>query len=111
MRENIFYYFGFPRELVTDQGAQFTSNLIEGIMEQHHIKHINLTPYNSQENVWVGVKNRDLERILTKVVNSSKKDWVAKLVEATWAYNTTWKATTRFTPFELFNGKKELFSI
>ena len=29
LRENIFYKFGYPRELVTDQGSQFTSNLIE----------------------------------------------------------------------------------
>lgn len=34
LRENIFYKFGFLRDLVTDQGSQFTSNLIEEIMEQ-----------------------------------------------------------------------------
>ena len=34
-----------------------------------------------------------------------------RLVEATWAYNTTWKNTTRFTPYELVYGKKALLSI
>jgi len=28
LTENVFYKFGYPRELVTDQGAQFTSHLI-----------------------------------------------------------------------------------
>lgn len=32
-------------------------------------------------------------------------------MEATWAYNTTWKNTIGFTPFDLFYGKKESFSI
>jgi len=36
---------------------------------------------------------------------------VDRLVEATWAYNTTWKTTTAFTPYELVYGKKALLSI
>lgn len=32
LRENIFYKFGFQGELAIDQGTQFTSNMIEGIM-------------------------------------------------------------------------------
>eukprot|EP00253_Pinus_taeda_P005610 PITA_05610 len=39
LRENIFYKFGYPRELVTDQGSQFTSNLIEDLLAHHKIKH------------------------------------------------------------------------
>jgi hypothetical protein len=33
LQENIFSRFGFPKEIVTDQGAQFTSKLIEQIMQ------------------------------------------------------------------------------
>jgi len=33
------------------------------------------------------------------------------LVEATWAYNTTWKTTTASTPYDLVYGKKALLSI
>ena len=48
---------------------------------------------------------------MTKVVSSSRKDWEYRLVEATWAYNTTWKAITSFTPYELVYGKRALMSI
>ena len=48
---------------------------------------------------------------MTKVVNNRRKDWVDRLVEATWAYNTTWKTTTSFTPYELLYGNKALLSI
>lgn len=111
LRENIFYRFGYPRELVTDQGSQFTSNLIEDLLAHHKIKHRTSTPYHPQENGQVEVTNRALEEILTKVVSSSRKYWADCLVEATWAYNTTWKTTTGFTPYELVYGKKALLSI
>ena len=32
--EDIFTRFGVPREIVTDQGAQFTSKLVRGIVEK-----------------------------------------------------------------------------
>eukprot|EP00253_Pinus_taeda_P007368 PITA_07368 len=111
LRENIFYKFGYPRELVTDQGSQFTSNLIEDLLAHHKIKHRTSTPYQPQANGQVEVTNRALEGILTKVVSSSRKDWADHLVEATWAYNTTWKTTTSFTPYELVYGKRVLLSI
>eukprot|EP00253_Pinus_taeda_P036103 PITA_36103 len=59
----------------------------------------------------VEVTSRALEGILTKVVSSSRKYWADHLVEATFAYNTTWKTTTGFTPYELVYGKKALLSI
>ena len=46
LRENILYKFGYPRELATDQGSQFTSNLIEDLLTHHKIKHRTSTPYH-----------------------------------------------------------------
>ena len=37
--EEIFTHYGVPKELVTDQGAQFTSNLITELMKQYNIRH------------------------------------------------------------------------
>eukprot|EP00253_Pinus_taeda_P033235 PITA_33235 len=77
----------------------------------YKIKHKNSTPYNPQANGQVEVTNQALEGILTKVVSSSIKDWAKRLVEATWAYNTTWKTTTGFTPYEVVYGNKAFMSI
>ena len=37
--EDILTHFGVPREIVTDQGTQFTSKLVQKIMEKYKIKH------------------------------------------------------------------------
>lgn len=111
LRENVFYKFGYPRHLVIDQGNQFTSNMIEYILSQYKIKNITSTPYHPQANGQVEVANRELEGIFTKVVSSSRKDWEDRLVEAIYAYNTPWKTTTGFTPYELVYGKNSLLSI
>ena len=107
----MFYKFGYPKEIVTNQGAQFTSHLIENILREHKIKHGTSTTYHPHANGQVEVTNKDLESILTKVVSSSIKYWADRLLEATWAYNTTWKTTTTFTPYELVYGKKCLLSV
>lgn len=52
-----------------------------------------------------------MESILTKVVSSNRRDWADILLEATWAYNTTWKTTTGLTPYDVVYGKKYLISI
>jgi hypothetical protein len=39
----IFTRFGVPREIVTDQGTQFTSNLVKIVTEQYQIKHMKFT--------------------------------------------------------------------
>ena len=40
-----------------------------------------------------------------------KKDWATKLPEALWAYRTTWKTTTGFTPFQLLYGKSAMMPV
>lgn len=48
---------------------------------------------------------------MIKTVASHRKDWVSRLPEAVWAYNTMWKSTIGFTPYELVFGKKPLLPI
>jgi hypothetical protein len=35
--EDVFVHFGVPREIVTDQGAQFTSKLVQSMVQQYKI--------------------------------------------------------------------------
>jgi hypothetical protein len=51
-------------------------------------------------------QNKVIEAILTKTVKENRKDWSKRLLEALWAYRTTWRNTTGFSPYELVYGKK-----
>ena len=48
--EEIFVRFGVPREIVTDQGAQFTSEMVKDLANKYQIKHRKSTPYHPQAN-------------------------------------------------------------
>jgi transposase InsO family protein len=109
--EEIFTRYGTPREIVSDGGSQFTSHMIVKLMQKYGVKHRVTTPYHPQANGQVESTNKVLENILTKAVEIHRRYWAQKLPEALWAYKTTWKNTTGFSPFELVYGKVPLFLV
>jgi transposase InsO family protein len=48
--EDIFTLFDVPREIVTDQGTQFTSKLMKELTEKYGIKHCKSSPYHLEAN-------------------------------------------------------------
>lgn len=48
--EEIFTRYGVPREIVSDQGPQFTSTLIAALVNEYNIRHGKSTPYHPQAN-------------------------------------------------------------
>jgi transposase InsO family protein len=65
---DIFTYFGVPREIVTDQGNQFTSKLMKELTKKYGIKHYKSSPYHPQDNGQVKYTNKVLKGILTKTI-------------------------------------------
>lgn len=108
---DIFVRFVVPKEIITDQGTQFVSKLMQGIVQKYQITHRKSTPYHPQANGQVESTNKVLETILTKTVQLHKKDWSDRLPEALWAYRITWRNTTGFSPYELVYGNKVLLPI
>jgi hypothetical protein len=109
--EDIFVRFGIPRELVTDGGPPFTSYKFEALLSKYHVLHRIASPYHPQGNGQVESTNKVIEAILTKTVRENRRDWSDRLHEALWAYRTTWRSTTGFSPYELVYGKSPVFPI
>ena len=55
--------------------------------------------------------NKVIEVILTKTMKGHHKYWDERILEALWAYRTTWHNTTGFSPYEMVYGKNVVFPI
>eukprot|EP00253_Pinus_taeda_P002033 PITA_02033 len=105
------WYANVANYLAVASGPQFAGNKIAATLKNYHIPHKITTPYHPQANGQVESKNKIIEAILTKAIASHRRDWVARLTEALWAYRTTWRSTTGYSPYQLVFGKKPIFPI
>eukprot|EP00253_Pinus_taeda_P007728 PITA_07728 len=108
---HLFVRYGLPRELITDGGPQFVGNKFAATLNNYHVHHKITTPYHPQTNAKVESSNKVIESILTKTIASHRRDWAARLPEALWAYRTTWRSTTGYSPYQLVFGKQPIFPI
>jgi hypothetical protein len=78
--------------------------LVKTFMISHHKS----TTYYLQGNGQAKLTHKTLGKILAKLVNANWTDWDVMLVIALWAYQTTYKVTTQYTPFELVYGMQPI---
>ncbi|MCO5566655.1 hypothetical protein L7F22_020333 [Adiantum nelumboides] len=100
--------FGTPLEIVSDNGSGFRKGLLTEVCEELHILHRHSTPYYPQSNGLVEKANGIIAGIIRKMVKNKTKLWDDFLDGALWAYRTTYKEDTEFTPFHLVYGQEAL---
>ena len=66
-------------EIVSDQGVHFVNEVIEYFLAEFMATHKRLAPYHPQANGLAESTNKTLCTELTKVVSSSRSNWVDKL--------------------------------
>ncbi|MCO5580136.1 hypothetical protein L7F22_034003 [Adiantum nelumboides] len=100
--------FGTPLEIVSDNGPGFRRGLLTEVCEELKISHRHSTPYYPQSNGLVEKANGIIASIIRKMVESKPKRWDNFLDGAIWAYRTTYRDATQFTPFHLVYGQEAL---
>ncbi|XP_020681515.2 uncharacterized protein K02A2.6-like [Dendrobium catenatum] len=101
---NIVYRFGVPRHVILDNGAAFKSTKIYKFVERHKIDWRYSSIYNPRANGLAEAFNKTLVKLLKKILANNKREWHTKMVEALWAYHTTYKTLTKATPYSLVFG-------
>ena len=90
LKKNIFARFGVPRVFISDGGSHFCDSQLQKVLGHYHVTHKVASPYHLQTNGQEEVSNRELKKILEKIVTSNRKDWARKLDDALWDYHFKW---------------------
>ena len=70
----IFPRFGVPKIVISDGGSHFAKNELNKLLKKYGVVHKIGAPYHPQTQGQVEVANREIKRILEKVVNPNRKD-------------------------------------
>ncbi|CAM8917199.1 unnamed protein product [Rhodiola kirilowii] len=105
LRTNIFYRYGVPKAIISDQGTHFCNRMMASTLKHYHVHHRTSTAYHPQTNGQAEISNREIKGILEKMVSPGRKDWSQRLDEALWAYRTAYKTPIGTSPFRLVYGK------
>ncbi|XP_047257539.1 uncharacterized protein LOC124889615 [Capsicum annuum] len=102
---NLVCRFGILESIITDNGTNLNSDLMREICERFKISHQNSTAYQPQMNGVVEVANKNIKRILRKIVDGNR-EWHEKLSYALLGYRTTIRTSTGATPYMLVYGSE-----
>lgn len=98
-------YFGKPKELLSDNAQEFTSNEFNTLCDKLHVKHVLTSVYHPQSNG----KNERSHLILTEYIRhyiNEHEQWDMILPQAMLTYNCTINKNTGYTPYELQFGRE-----
>ena len=102
--ENFVRHYGFPNQIISDQGRNFESDFIKELCKLADIDKIRTTPYHPQSNGMCERFNQTLISMLRTMTPEQKSDWKQHLLTMCHAYNCTVHSSTNYSPyFLLFN--------
>ena len=109
IRSHIIYRYGVPHELISDRGSHFRGE-VDTLVQEYGIQHHRSSAYRTQTNGAVEAANKNIKRISRKMVETSR-DWSEKLPFALWAYRTSFRTSTRATPYSLVYGMEAVLPV
>ena len=102
---SVFCRMGCPKEILSDCGTQFVSELMTEVYRLLSVKPVTTTPYHPQSNGMVERFNGTLKAMLRRVIQDQPKEWDRYIPAVLFAYRELPSASTGFSPFELMFGR------
>eukprot|EP00745_Piridium_sociabile_P039410 TRINITY_DN7365_c0_g1_i12.p1 TRINITY_DN7365_c0_g1~~TRINITY_DN7365_c0_g1_i12.p1 ORF type:complete len:1702 (-),score=291.88 TRINITY_DN7365_c0_g1_i12:2644-7599(-) len=102
----IFSRLGFPKEILSDQGTQFNSELMKQFHTLCGCHGIKTSPYHPQGNGTVERFHGTLKAMLRKVIQGKPKLWHRYLPALLFACRELPSESTGFSPFMLLFGRE-----
>ena len=101
---DFFARYGFPRELQSDRGTNFTSKLFKEKMEELGIKHILSTPYHPESQGILERFHGTLKSALGKYAHTHPDRWDEDIPFVLFALRSAQSESLGFSPYELVYG-------
>ncbi|XP_006598525.1 uncharacterized protein [Glycine max] len=102
IKKEIICRYGFPRKIITDNATNLNNKVMKEMCEDFKIQHHNSTPYRPKMNGAVEAANKNIKKIVQKMI-VSYKDWHEMLPFTLHGYRTSVHTSIGATPFSLVN--------
>jgi len=81
VKNNIISRYGVPSKIITDNGTNLNNNMMKELCSEFKIEHHNSSPYRPQMNGAVEAANKNIKKIMQKMVVISKKSLPERAVQ------------------------------
>lgn len=104
LESNILSRFGYPSKIITDNATTFKSKKMIDFWSKYKITLGHSIAYYLQGNGLTESSNKSLVNIIKKLLETNKKGWHKKLVNALWADRVSQKKSIGMSIFEIVYG-------
>ena len=104
--EDFFSRFGVPREIHTDQGRNFVSNLFTSLCSLLQVRKTQTTGYRPCSNCQIERMNQQVLQMLRCLREKNIRDWDTSLSQIDGAIQSTVNRSTGFTPNKLMLARE-----
>jgi hypothetical protein len=108
---HIITHFGVSQSIVTNHGSHFQNHMMSDLHAKLVFHHENSSPYYPQANGQVEAIKKFLKTMIQCMVGENKTSWNLQIFSILWAYQTSVKTATGFTPFQLVYGIEVVLAI
>jgi transposase InsO family protein len=95
-------------EIITDNGPAFVSAKLTQFLAKLGVKNFTSSTYYPQGNGKAESTNKNLVRIIKRLIEGKPRQWHTLLTYALWVDRTTTKVITGWTPFQLVYGQEAI---
>ena len=103
--EKVFCVYGLIEQILTDNGGEFSNEVLELALSYMKVKHRKVTPYRPSANGLCERFNKVLLEILRSQVQDNESQWDKNLCLAAFSYNCGYNRTVMDSPFFLLYGR------
>ena len=97
--------YGIPDSILSDQGTQFQSKLLDLVYDHLDIKRLKTTPYHPECDGQSEITVKLLKNMIKCYVDEDQETWDLNFEKYAFAYNSSIHSTTKQTPFSMMFGR------